>query len=328
MSPIFPVIDGHIDTISSLKWQKRKFSERNNARHNDDPQIRIGHCDKYRMRKGHVQAALFAIYPAKTKKNILDGLDNWFHIVNQPENNLMQIKSVEDFTRAQAAQKIGAVLHFEGAGGIETTHRLLRLSYQLGLRTMGLSWSNINKFVTGMSFEGPQPTTGMTKKGRALVHEAQALGITIDVSHLNDVSFWDVMEITEKPIFATHSNARAVSPHLRNLSDEMLKEVHEKHGTVGINFGMNFLAPDPSSATADLPLDIFRQHIDHIVETTDINTVAIGSDYDGTDIPTCMKDSTYFPKLWDYLLENGYSKHDLHKISHENLLRVFSATWK
>lgn len=328
MDSYFSVIDGHIDTASSLKWQQRKFSERGNLVQGDKPEKFIGHCDKFRMRDGHVQAALFAIFPGRTKKNLIDGLDNWFQLVTAPENNLMQIKSVEDFAHAQAAQKIGAVLHFEGAGGIDSNHRLLRLSYQLGLRTMGLSWSNVNKFVTGMAFEGPQPTTGVTEKGRKLIHEAQALGITVDVSHLNDVSFWDVMKITEKPIIATHSNARAVSPHLRNLSDDMLKAIHEKHGTVGINFGIKFLGHDPQNATKDLPLDIFKQHIDHIVETTDINTVAIGSDYDGTDIPTCMNDSTYFPKLWDYLLENGYSNQDLQKISHENLLRVFSDTWK
>jgi membrane dipeptidase len=128
---------------------------------------------------------------------------------------------------------------------------------------------------------------------------------------------------------ATHSNSRVIGNHLRDLTDEQLKAVQDKHGTVGINFGGIFLDASITKETVNtLTLEIFKKHIDHIVEVTDINTVAIGTDFDGTSIPNCIKDVTDLPKLWQYLMDNGYSKSELEKITHKNLLRVFKDTWK
>jgi len=315
----FSVLDGHIDTIKKSSRDKRNFSVRSE----------IGHYDIPRMEEGNVQAAIFAIYPASSINRILKGLDLWFKFVFNPINKLMQIKRIDDFAKIQASGKRGAILHFEGVGGIDKTFRLLRIGYRLGLRTMGLSWSNVNKFATGVMFNDPQKETGLTKEGIKLVAEAQSLGITIDVSHLNEPSFWDVYEITEKPIFASHSNARAIVNHPRNLTDEQIKAIHEKHGTVGINFVMGFLnAKEPGMYNYNLNFDSIKKHIDHLVEIASIDIVAIGSDFDGAATPTCVKDCSRFPRLWDYLLENGYSEQDIEKISHANLLQVFKETWK
>lgn len=319
MAPIFPIIDGHIDTLMSIASKKRKFSERSE----------IGQCDYPRMREGNVQAALFAIYPARTKRNILKGLDDWFQMVNDPVNKLHQVKTVEDFKLAQQQEKIGAVLHFEGAGGIDKDFHLLRISYQLGLRTLGLSWANVNRFVTGVLFQDKQRERGLTELGISLVEETQRLGITIDVSHLNDLSFWDVIKYSKKPLMATHSNSRAINSHLRNLTDNQIRAIQETGGTVGINFGIWMTEPGiPLSRNEDIGFDAYKQHIDHIVEVADMNTVAIGSDNDGTHIPTCLNSAEKMPAFFDYLLDNGYSEQDLHKLAHENLLRVFKATWK
>lgn len=313
------VIDGHVDTVHKLQKDKRNFSTRSE----------IGHYDRFRMEEGNVQAALFAVYPASTQNRILRKLDLWFKFVYNPNNNLEQIKRFDDFEKVKSSGKRGAILHFEGAGGIDNNFRLLRISYRLGLRSMGLIWSGINKFATAAMFIGPQNKTGLTEKGKELVAEAQSLGITVDVSHLNDPSFWDVIEITGKSIFASHSNARKIVDHPRNLNDDQIKVIHEKQGTIGINFAMIFLnAKKPGMYDYNLGFDSIKNHIDHIVEFASIDTVAIGSDFDGADMPTCVKNCSIYPHLWDYLLENGYSKQDIEKISHSNLLRVFKDTWK
>ncbi len=315
----FKVIDGHIDTLIALNHQERTFSQGSNT----------GHCDLQRMKEGSVSAALFAIFPAMTKKHIINGLDEWFKLVNNPENHLYHIKSIEDFKNAENSNKIGAVLHFEGAGGIDKDFALLRLSYQLGLRSMGLSWSNVNKFATGALFDQKQEDRGLTEKGKKLLITAQKMGITIDVSHLNDPSFWDAIEITNKPIIATHSNCRSICNVPRNLTDKQIIAIHEKHGAIGLNFGLRFLSEEHKQAksSVELPLEVFKSHIDHIVNLTDINTVAIGTDFDGTMIPSNISGSNDFPKFFDYFLENGYSEQDLKKLGHENLLRVFKDTW-
>ena len=315
----FSVIDGHIDTALEILRQPRKFSERS----------KIGHCDLARMKEANVQAALFAIESGYTMESLVKSIDIWFKFISNPDNGLYQIKTLDDFNKVRNSEKVGALLHFEGVSGMDNEFKLLRLGYHLGLRSMGLTWSNVNKFATGVRMTTrSQRKTGLTDIGKDLVREAQTLGITIDVSHLNDHSFWDLYEITHKPFIATHSNARSVCNHPRNLTDEQIKAIHEKHGTIGINFGMKFLDPEhPGEEYTNIGLDVVKKHIDHIVNLADINTVAIGSDYDGTSIPNCLRDCTKLPFLWEYLLENGYSKHDLNQISHQNLLRVFKDTW-
>jgi len=317
----FPVIDGHIDTLLAMKYQdNRLFHERSDK----------GHCDLPRMREGGVMAALFAIYPAKTRKNIIQGLDEWLDLIYNPENKLHHIKSVSDFELARSENKIGAVLHFEGAGGIDIDHQILRIAYHIGLRTMGLCHANKNKYAAGVMFgDAKQHESGLSQLGKGLVIDAQDMGITIDASHLNDPSFWGLIEITARPIIASHSNSRVVGTHLRNLTDLQLKAIQDVQGTVGINFGAMFLDATVAKETInDLTFEIFKKQIDHIVEVTDINSIAIGTDFDGTTIPNCMKDVTHLPKLWQYLLDGGYSKEDLEKITHKNLLRVFNDTWK
>jgi membrane dipeptidase len=317
----FPVIDGHIDTLLGLQYKEnRLFHEQSDK----------GHCDLPRMREGGILASLFAVYPAKTRRSIIRGMDAWLQLVYNPINELYHIKSIKDFDIAKSENKIGAILHFEGAGGIDKEHQILRIAYHIGLRTLGLCHANINRYAAGVLFgDTKQYESGLSELGKELVIDAQSMGITIDASHLNDLSFWDLIDVTTKPIIASHSNSRAICGHLRNLTDDQLRVIHEKRGTVGINFGAMFLDSTVTKETKDnLTLENFKKHIDHIVEVTDINTVAIGSDFDGTMVPNCMKDVTYLPKLWDYLLENGYTKPDLEKISHTNLIRVFKDTWK
>ncbi len=306
------IIDGHLDTVlnSRIRFRHRVASSPEN------------------MRLGNVQAAFFSLCPVNKAYRVKKYTSMWFSYVNSPRNGMMQVRSIADFGRARKDGKIGAVLHYEGAGGIDEGFTLLEEGAKQGLRGLCITWAETNKFGHGAMFKGEQLKEGLTELGKELVTRAQSLGITVDVSHLNDPSFWDVVEVTRKPFIASHSNARAVCKHPRNLTDDQIKAVKEKGGTIGINFSMKFLDDDwKATKGKGLTFATFKKHIDHIAAIAGVETVAMGSDYDGTRIPPCLQTPAAFPALFQYLNENGYSKQDLDKIGHENLLRVFSATW-
>ncbi|MHA1111043.1 MAG: dipeptidase [Promethearchaeota archaeon] len=314
----FWVFDGHNDTMLALPHQRRSFHVRSEK----------GHIDLPRMREGNFQAGLFAVWPCFTSRMMKKWIKNWFSIVDKEKNELMQIKKFEDFAIAENLGKIGAVLHFESVGGFDKELTSLDHYYKMGLRSFSLTWFETNKFGTGARMLGKEKKRGLTDLGRILIIKAQSLGINIDVSHLNIPSFWDVLEVAKKPITATHSDAFAIATHRRNLNDAQIKAIHETHGTIGINFGTLFLNPEkPGKTNRELGFEVVKQHIDHIVSVADINTVSMGSDFDGAIVPKCLKDCAQFPKLFEYLLENGYSEQDIKKISHENWIRVLKTTW-
>ncbi len=315
----FWVLDGHNDFMLTSSLQRRLFHKRSNK----------GHIDLPRMRESNFQAGLFAVWPCFSRRMIKKWTRNWFSIVQDERNEMIHIKKYDDFAIARKSGKIGVVLHFEGAGGIDEKFNLLDYYYKLGLRSISLTWFDTNKFGTGSRMFGKEKIRGLTELGKELVNKAQSLGIGVDVSHLNVSSFWDVITVTEKPIYATHSNAYSVSAHRRNLKDDQINAIQATSGVIGINFGGIFLNPNtPGKYDSNLGFDIIKQHIDHIVLVSDINTVAMGSDFDGAIMPDCVSDCTKYPKLFDYLLENGYSNQDIKKIAHENFLRVLNANWK
>ena len=307
------LIDGHIDVVFSMKLKPRNFAQRSG----------IGHVDFPRMKEGGVTAAFFAVFPASNDFVIAEGVNSFFNLIENKENNLSQIKRVEDFVQTEKSGKIGAILHFEGSGGLDSEFINLRNYYRLGLRSMGLSWSNYNKFATGV---GTVEERGLTAEGRELVKEMEKLGIVVDVSHLNEKSFWDVIEVASKPIIASHSNAYAVCKHPRNLTDEQIKAIAELKGTIGINFSVNFLSEKKDANSIQFE-DIYA-HIEHIVNLVGIDHVSFGSDYDGTDVPMILKDISYYPKLLEFLEKKGFSRDDIEKIAYKNFLRVFKNVWK
>jgi membrane dipeptidase len=307
------IIDGHTDVLYTLRKQQRKFSE----------ESEMGHVDLPRLRKGNVLAAFFAIYPAVSDYVLSKGVDDWFKLVNAPENDLLQVKKVEDLNQCKKENKIGAILHFEGSGGIDSEFHNLRNFYRMGLRSMGLSWSNLNKFATGVGMDSER---GLTAEGKELVKEMETLGIIVDVSHLNEKSFWDVIDTTSKPLIASHSNAYCLCNHIRNLKDEQIEAIRDNNGTIGVNFVKSFLMSKEKKEV--ITLETIKNHIDKIVELAGINHVSFGSDYDGATVPDVVKDVSYFPILLEYLEENGYTNKELEKLSEDNYKRVMKSVWK
>jgi len=312
------IIDGHIDVLHALETQWRKFHEEPAEDH-----FARGHVDLPRMRKGNVLGAFFAVYPTVNEFSIKKGVDSWFKLIEDEQNELLHVKNVEDFDKCIKENKIGAVLHFEGAGGIDSEFHNLRNYYRLGLRSMGLSWTNINKFATGVRMIEER---GLTFEGKELVKEMEKLGIIIDVSHLNIKSFWDVVNLASKPIIASHSNSFALCNDPRNLKDDQIKAIGELNGTIGINFCVAFLTKDKKKD--EITFEIIKKHIDRMVENAGIKHVSFGSDYDGAPVPDILEDISYYPKLTEYLEENGYNRQELELITHKNFLRVMKEVWK
>jgi membrane dipeptidase len=166
----------------------------------------------------------------------------------------------------------------------------------------------------------------LTDAGKALVRACNRLGIMLDLSHLNERGFWDVTEISDAPLVATHSNAHTLSPSTRNLTDKQLDAIKESEGMVGLNFAVYDLRDDGHN-DPDTPLDILVRHIDYLVEHLGIDCVGLGSDFDGTRIPQAIGDVTGLPKLIAALREHGYDDVSLRKLAFENWVRVLDKTW-
>lgn len=223
-----------------------------------------------------------------------------------------------------------AIVHFEGAEMIDENFYALETYYSAGLRSLGIVWSRPNRFGHGVPFAFPSTGDtgpGLTDLGKELVTACNELGIMIDLSHLNEKGFWDVAAISQAPLVATHSNAHAISPSSRNLTDKQLDAIADSDGLVGINFHVGFLNPEGKFDAAATSLDVMADHIDYIVNRIGIDRVALGSDFDGATMPADLKDAAGLPKLIDVLRGRGYDDDALYKIGYENWLRVLEVTW-
>jgi membrane dipeptidase len=201
--------------------------------------------------------------------------------------------------------------------------------YEAGLRSLGPVWSRPNAFGHGVPFRCPSsPDTGpgLTDLGKALVGACNRLRILIDLSHLNERGFWDVAAISNAPLVATHSNAHAISPHSRNLTDRQLDAIGQSGGFVGVNFASSFLRPD-GRQDKDTPLDLMIQHMEHMLEHAGEDGVGLGSDFDGATIPAEIGDAGGLQNLVQAMRKRGFKKSLIEKLCFRNWLRVLGRTW-
>jgi membrane dipeptidase len=226
--------------------------------------------------------------------------------------------------------RVTAIVHLEGADPLAPDLSDLQDWYDRGLRSIGLVWSRANEFAEGVPFcfpASPDTGPGLTDAGKRLVRECNRLGILVDLSHLNEAGFWDVAEVSEAPLVATHSNAHALSPATRNLTDEQLDAIGRSGGIVGINFAVSFLRED-GSQEPDTPLTEIVRHVDYIASRIGIDHVAFGSDFDGALVSSELGGLAGLPKLVGALRDAGYDEAAVAKITHENWLRIFRETWR
>jgi len=191
-------------------------------------------------------------------------------------------------------------------------------------------WSRLNAYAYGVPFRFPSsPDTrpGLTGAGRELVRECNRLGVLVDLSHLNEKGFWEVAELSEAPLLATHSNAHTLCPASRNLTDRQLDAIRDSDGMVGVNFAVGFLRED-GGESEDTPLETVVRHVDYLIERVGIDRVGFGSDFDGAKVPAGIGDASGLPNLLAALRAAAYNDASLRKPAHENWVRVLRATWR
>jgi membrane dipeptidase len=344
-----PVFDGHNDALLRLAMQKqgeqRSFLERADT----------GHLDLPRAREGGFAGGMFALFvPSKRKREQKPEQTEKGYDVPLPEPpklaeaqrttlnmaaNLFRIEAASDGaltvgrTTSELRECIGngtlaAVLHIEGCEAIDPELDMLEVLYQAGLRSIGIVWSRSNVFGHGVPFRYPSSPDigpGLTEAGERLVKACNQLGIMVDVSHLNEKGFWDVVRISDRPIVASHSNAHALCPVSRNLTDDQLRAIRDSGGLAGVNFAVSFLRRDGNN-NADTPLETVVEHVDYLVEHLGEDGVGFGSDFDGATMPKDIGDAAGLPRLVDALRQR-YDDATLRKLCTENWLRVLDATW-
>lgn len=225
--------------------------------------------------------------------------------------------------------RVAAIVHLEGADPLSPDLSGLDAWYARGLRSIGLVWSRPNAFAEGVPFRFPSsPDTGrgLTPAGEELVRECNRLGVLVDLSHLNEAGFWDVVRISQAPLVASHSNAHALCPSSRNLTDAQLDAVGRSGGIVGVNFAVTFLREDGSQVT-DTPLTEIVRHVGYIAGRIGIDHVGFGSDFDGAVVPDELEGIAGFPKLVTALRDAGFGNEAVAKVTHRNWLRVLGETW-
>ena len=336
-----PFFDGHNDTLLRLLEAPGADKERPFIDGSKD-----GRIDLPRARAGGMKGGFFAMFPPPLKSATASppvGLDP-----NLPPelaiadalastNGMASIMFRLDRAGALAVCRNGAelrsaierdtlaaIFHIEGAEAIDTDFHSLDVLYAAGLRSIGITWSRANAFGTGVPFRfnvDPDIGPGLTDAGKELVRVCNAMGVMLDLSHLNAAGFRDVAAISRHPLVATHSNVFAICPHARNLVDWQLAAIRESGGMVGLNFATGFLRPD-GRFVPETDLDIMVRHVDALVEALGEDGVALGSDFDGAMMPAAIGDVTGVQKLLQALLDKGYGETLVRKIAMGNWLAM------
>lgn len=355
------IVDTHVDVPYRLAAQPANVAEATDG----------GDFDYPRAVAGGLNAAFMSIYtPAELEaqgksKETADALiESVEHIVAISPEKFALATSVADVRRQFEQGLVSLPMGMENGSPIEGELDNLKYFYDRGIRYLSLCHS-LSNHLSDSSYDENRQWNGLSETGRDAVREMNRLGIIVDVSHVSDEAFWEIVEISEAPIIASHSSARHFTPGFeRNMSDEMIVALAKTGGVIQINFGSTFITkaareygearmaagkayleehPEltesflyrefPGIYAAEhgpLPyasVDDVIDHFVHVVNLVGIDHVGIGSDYDGVgdSLPTGLKDVSFYPNLVAGLLKRGYSEEDVRKILGENLLRVWQA---
>jgi membrane dipeptidase len=327
------------------------------------------HTDIARMKAGGLSAEFFSIYVDKkyaveggSARRALDMIDMVYRAVERHPKELLFATSAADIRRAKREGRIAALMGIEGGHAIENSLMALRDFYRLGVRYMTLTHNNTNDWADAARDEARH--NGLTPFGKEVVREMNRLGMLVDVSHVSDKTMSDVLDVSTAPIIASHSSARALADHPRNIPDDLLRRIAKQGGVVMVNFYPGFIDPkymeaaqarderlkprldalavqfkdDPKRLDEETkkleaadplppspPLSVLADHIDHIARVAGIDHVGLGSDFDGVpSLPVGLKDVSELPNLTYELLRRGYGEKEIRKVLGENFLRVFA----
>ncbi len=345
------LFDGHND----LPWRLRAAGDMGLDSIDLTKRSDSGHTDIPRLREGGLKAQFWSVYipsehehPART---VLEQIDLVHRMVDRYPDDFAMAYSADDVERIVKSGKIASLIGIEGGVAIEGDLAMLRMFAKLGARYMTLTHNTTLAWADAAT--GEPKHDGLTPFGERVVREMNRVGMLVDISHVSPATMADALRVSKAPIIASHSSARAISPHPRNVPDEILKEMPRNGGVIMVNFYPGFIVPEagkqwqelrdlraknPDRAEYRKALADYRKehpvrkgtikdvadHIDHIVKVAGIDHVGIGSDYDGIEsVPVGLEDVSTYPRLTDELLRRGYSEADIHKILGGNVLRAF-----
>lgn len=334
--------DGHNDLLLNL-W----------LNHRDAPVdaffngIERGHLDFPRMQQGGFFGGLFAIFvppqayiaqatphlaetPYQPLEIMWQQLAILQQIASQSQGRARLCRSAADIAACRAEGVLALVAHIEGADALDEEGEQLQAFYDAGVRSIGPFWNLSNRFgvgVTGAFPGSPDSGPGLTDAGKALIKQANALNMLIDVSHMNEKAFWDTAALSDSPLVATHSNAHALCAQPRNLTDAQLIAIRDSGGMVGINFGNAFLRAD-GKRDGDTPLGEIVRHYERLIMIMGSDHVGFGSDFDGISTPEALKDVSGLPRLFAAFRDAGYDQDRLEKLASANWQRVLQAIWR
>jgi membrane dipeptidase len=350
---MIPVFDGHNDFLLRL-WQD---PARRSAIWRDGDGT--GHLDLPRMRAGGFAGGMFAIYvpsgpvdPAFDREALMNNppydmplpplmplseaqpvalamAGHLLAMARETPADFALCRTAAEIEAAMALGQIAGVMHMEGADPIDEGCDALHLFHAMGLRSLGPVWSRPTVFGHGVPFRYPgSPDTGpgLTDAGKRLVRECNRLKILIDLSHLNQKGMEDVARISEAPLVATHSNAHAVTPSTRNLTDAQLGMIRDSGGIVGLNFATVFLRPDGKLDPAT-GWDPVLRHLDHLIGQMGEDQVGLGSDFDGATVPDVIRDAAGLPGLLEAMRAHGYDAALVEKIAWRNWVAALRRVW-
>lgn len=319
------VIDTHCDTLKCLHplfARDRTSMWADRSQQGLGVRSELGHIDIPRLQQGGVNCQVFAISslreyaPPNALRTALEMISILDTECAKNASSIHLVTKTAELLSTINEGKIAALLSIEGADIIEGNPSILRILYRLGVRIVGLVHSRRNLLADGVA--DSRTNGGLSTLGIEVVEELNRLGLIIDVSHLNDAGFWDVMDCTTSPVIASHSNCRAVCSHPRNLTDDQIRALAQREGVIGINFAPGFIHPD--NATIGRLVD----HIDHIVDIVGSEYVGLGSDFDGiSSTPEGLADVSQMPRITHELIRRRYSDEEIRQILGLNHLRVF-----
>ena len=362
------IVDGHVDLPYRMRVHNFRIEREylDPAGSNPDADF-----DFPRAQAGGLDAPFMSIYIpssyqeiAGRSKQVADSLiDMVAGIANQYEEQVTLARTPEDVRAAFIAGKIALPMGMENGSPIEDSLAYVQHFYDRGIRYITLTHAKDNK-ICDSSYDTTATWGGLSPFGEEVVQEMNRLGIMVDISHVSDSAFWDVMALTQVPMIASHSSCRYFTPGFeRNMSDSMIQALAAKDGVMMVNFGSTFIDSTSRATSAgmrdaytdylesneladgDSIRDIFfaqyreenpdfysdvqrvADHIDHVVELVGVEHVGFGSDFDGVgdSLPRDLKDVSQYPNLILELLRRGYTEADIEQICYGNLFRVWNA---
>lgn len=342
------IVDMHCDTIAALYMNRERGNE-------GGLRESVHHIDLKKMRQSGYVLQNFALFV-----DLGAGKDPWervqqycaYYCQELEENRdwIAPVLKFADFERNQVEGKMSALLTVEEGGVCKGQIEKLCKLYEQGVRMLTLTWNYPNELgypnvdnnranlirqaarvlsdkerdqAEKAIVNTPDTERGLTQKGREFVSKMEELGMIVDVSHLSDAGFYDVLECTRSPFVASHSNARAVCPHVRNMTDDMIRRLAERGGVMGLNFASQFLNQKPVYESNPGTVAAIAEHARHIVNVGGLECLGLGSDFDGINTHQELPDAGCMYRLFDALKAAGFTESQIDRIFAGNVLRVY-----